>query len=551
MLKRLEIKNYALINHLVLTPSKRLNVITGETGAGKSIMLGALGLLLGNRAETRALSDINKKCVVEAVFDIQDNQLKPFFEINALDYEDDCTIRREITPSGKSRAFINDTPATLDLLKQLGQNLVDIHSQRDNTLIGGKAFQLTMVDAYARNDDTKKRYNEVFKDYKKAEKEYNALKASASKLKEEHEFNLFLYEELEKASLQDNEQEELEQKLEILENAEDIKTRISNALASLSDNDYSVLSQLSAVNQNIKGTREYSSTYQEIAGRIESAEIELKDISQTLYELNDQVEFDPSVIEETKERLSLIYQLQQKHKLSTISELNNLKSDLKQKVERFQNLDETLNELKSKYDQLLSELETQGKHLTNTRIRVFEDISIELESSIKLLGMPQGTIALKHEKQDADETGLDSIRLLFSANKGVDPKELIEVASGGEFSRLMFAIKAMLADKTSLPTLIFDEIDTGVSGEIAIKMASMMQEIALNHQIISISHLPQIAARGTHHYFVYKDHNDEKTVSKLKLLNQEERKEQIARMIGGDNPSQSAIKSAEELLKIN
>jgi len=551
MLKRLEIKNYALINQLVLTPSKRLNVITGETGAGKSIMLGALGLLLGNRAETRALSDINKKCVVEAVFDIRDNQLNPFFEINALDYEDDCTIRREITPSGKSRAFINDTPATLDLLKQLGQNLVDIHSQRDNTLIGGKAFQLTMVDAYARNDAIKKRYNEVFKDYKKAEKEYNALKASASKLKEEHAFNLFLYEELEKASLQDNEQEELEQKLEILENAEDIKTRISNAIASLSDNEFSVLSQLSVVNQNIKGIQEYSSTYQEIAGRIESSEIELKDISQTLYALNDQVEFDPSAIEETKERLSLIYQLQQKHKLSTISELNNLKSDLKQKVERFQNLDETLNELKSKYDQLLSELEMQGKHLTNSRIRVFEDISIALESSIKLLGMPQGTIALKHEKQDADETGLDSIKLLFSANKGVDPKELIEVASGGEFSRLMFAIKAMLADKTSLPTLIFDEIDTGVSGEIAIKMASMMQEIALNHQIISISHLPQIAARGTHHYFVYKDHNDEKTVSKLKLLNQEERKEQIARMIGGDNPSPSAIKSAEELLKIN
>lgn len=550
MLQNLFIKNYALIRELDIAPHKQLNTITGETGAGKSIMLGAVGLLIGKRADTKVLYDEEKKCVVEGVFNLKEYNLTPFFEREELDYETECLIRREISASGKSRAFINDTPVTLDVLKELGSHLMDIHSQHETLLLGNQNFQLQIIDAYANAFKELEAYQTTFKAYTKKKKELDNIRSKANQLQEEADYNQFLFDELAKAELQPEEQEELEESLKTLENGEEIKTKLNESLEVLDRSEFSVLSGLhQAVSafQTIKGFRkDFDALYE----RLNSAAIELQDIQQEIDQIENTFEHDPEALQKTQDRLSLIFQLQQKHKVDSISELLEIQQNLESSLMDTQNADEYIERLSKELGELEKSLSDKAKALQNKRKSIFKPLEAELLKHLAGLGMENSTVVVEHKDQEPDIHGIDNINILFSANKGVAPKPLKNVASGGEFSRLMFAIKYIMADKIALPTIVFDEIDTGISGEIALKMVSMMREMSQKHQVITISHLPQIAAKGNHHYFVYKDNSAEKSVSKIKLLAETERQVEIAKMIGGDNPSDSAIESAKELLAV-
>ncbi|WP_143962291.1 DNA repair protein RecN [Litoribacter populi] len=548
MLTNLSISNYALIESLEMTPDPRLNMITGETGAGKSIMLGAVGLLLGNRADVKSLFDEERKCVIEGQFYIEEYGLKDFFESSDLDYERQCIIRREIAPSGKSRAFINDTPVKLEALKTLGKALMDVHSQHDTLLLGANEYQLSLVDAFAQNQEIKTQYNQAFKSFQKAKKSYESISSQAFELKKEAEFNKFLLEELSALQLKENEQQELEEEQEILDNAEDIKSKIHESLQVFNGEELGLQILISQVQQQFNQLSKYGHRFAELKERFQSVAIEAIDIAATLEDEDGKIEVDFEKLEAIRERLSKIYHLQQKHGVESVEALMAIESNLADKVLKVENLDDELEKLKADLQKAKEQLLTQGEKLSKSRETVFQPFAVQVTGLLAGLGMENAKIEVNQKNIEPSNSGMNEVEILFSANKGVKPQPIRQVASGGEFSRLMFAIKYIMADKMALPTLIFDEIDTGISGEVALQMVKIMQDIAQKHQVICISHLPQVAAKGEKHYFVYKDNSTNRTISKIRLLENEERIQEIAKMIAGSNPSATAFENAKELL---
>ncbi len=549
MLSHLLIKNYALIDELELTPDRELNIITGETGAGKSIMLGAIGLLLGNRADTRVLYNPEQKCIIEGTFGVSGYLIEQLFDDEELDYSPTCLVRREISVSGKSRAFVNDTPVNLETLRRVTSQLMDIHSQHDSVLLGSNEYQLQIVDTYAQNDNLLRAYHTDYQTYRTKKALYDQLKSEATSMRKEFDYNNFLYEELVKAQLQPAEQESLEQELTILENAEEIKERLQLAYEYLGHTEQSVIDFLKGAVSNLAYISKLSDQYEQLQQRAQSSLIELRDLADEISAEQDRVEVDDTRAESFRERLNLIYQLQTKHQVKDVAGLIALRHELGQKISKVLNLDDALADAKAQTETARVQMQASAEVLSESRQAVLSSIESEIGGLLHDLGMPNASLKILDEKTKPTPTGVDTISFLFSANKGIKPQQLKTVASGGEFSRLMMAIKYILASKRSLPTIIFDEIDTGVSGEIAIKMGNMMRDMAHNHQIIAITHLHQIAGQGTAHYFVYKDHSADKTVSRIKKLTLEERINEIAQMIGGKNPSASALKNAREILK--
>lgn len=565
MLIDLKIKNYALIEKLEMRPSPVLNIITGETGAGKSIMLGAIGLLLGNRADSKLLFNQNEKCVIEGVFDISSYNLQELFTKEDLDFDNHCILRREISPSGKSRAFVNDTPVTLDVIRKIGENLMDVHSQHDTLQLGDTSYQLNILDIYAGNTASMgnttfdiyagnlsylRKYNESYRQFKKLESDYKKLTDQLAQAQKEHDYHAFLLNELAEASLQANEQEELEEELKQLENAEDIKLKLTQAVQSLTESEFNITSSLKDTAHLIGQLAQFSSKYEELRTRTESCMIELNDIAGELEDAERNTEANPERTEEVQERLNLIYTLQRKHQVLTIAELLGIQRELEEKVGSVLNLDNAIASTEKAMKQAEKEVHEKAAILSERRRASFDTFEQELYVLVADLGMPNARIVIQHNEVAPTATGTDDINILFSANKGAQPQTLIKAASGGEFSRLMLSIKYMLADKTALPTIVFDEIDTGISGEVAVKVGKMMQQMAQKHQIIAISHLPQIAAQGNSHYFVYKEDTEERTISRVRKLNEEERVNEIAHMIAGANPSANAYQSAKELLSL-
>ncbi len=551
MLSHLLIKNYALIDQLEMTPDRALNIITGETGAGKSIMLGAIGLLLGNRADTRVLYDPSVKCIIEGAFDVSGYVIETIFEEEELDFSPTCIVRREISPAGKSRAFVNDTPVNLEIMRRVTSQLMDIHSQHDSVLLGSNEYQLQIVDTYAQDDDRLRVYRADYQTYRERQTIYDHLMNEAGAMRREFDYNNFLYQELAKANLQADEQEALEQELNVLENAGEIKERLLLASEYLDNPEQSVVALLKGAVGCLNQVTKVADQYRSLQERAQSALIELRDLADEIATEQEGVEMDDTRTEVVRERLNLIYQLQTKHQVKDVAALIALRNELEQKVSKVLNLDEDIEKAKAKADAAQKKMNVSAEALSKARVAVLKPIEKEIKGLLNDLGMPNASLVIEAERGRPTPTGIDTVTFLFSANKGVKPQQLKNVASGGEFSRLMMAIKYILASKRSLPTIIFDEIDTGVSGEIAIKMGQMMRDMAQAHQLISITHLPQIAAQGMAHYFVYKDHSAAKTVSRVRKLTFEERVQEIAQMIGGKSPSPNAVSSAREILEQN
>lgn len=550
MILKLFIQNYALIKDLQLDPSPNFNTITGETGAGKSIMLGALGLLLGNRADTRVLYAEEEKCVIEGLFDVSGLHISELFEAYDLDFQNETIIRREISANGKSRAFINDTPVTLDVMQAFGNRLVDIHSQRDTYLLGSPTYQLNIIDGFAKNDEILETYRQKYKEYKIKDEQYQHIHSLSTELNKEADYNHFLLEELNNLSLRAGEQAELEEELQIIEHAEEIKGRLFESVEILDQSEYAVLGGLKQILKNIISITRYSEHFEELRTRLEACLLELTDISSELNKEGQKVDFDKGRQEEISARLSQIFHLTQKHQVSSEEELITIQEALNEKVQRVQNLDQEVEDALLASENALKELTDAGKKLTASRLAVMADFKTSLEQLLRDLAMPNAAIQIDRNEAAPTATGMDKISILFSANAGVAPDDLKKIASGGEFSRLMFAVKYLLAGKTALPTIIFDEIDSGISGEVAIKMVKMMREMALRHQVVAITHLPQIAACGDTHYFVYKENLNNRSVSKIRKLEKSEREIEIAKMIGGEHPTEISIQSARELLRM-
>jgi DNA repair protein RecN (Recombination protein N) len=550
MLKHLHIRNYALIEQLEIDPSGGLNIITGETGAGKSILLGAIGLLLGNRADTNVLFDDGSKCIIEGTFDIRAYDLQGIFASEELDYEEETIIRREISPAGKSRAFINDTPVTLDVLRQLGDRLMDIHSQHDTLLLGKSTFQLDLLDAVASILDERKSYRQLYSKLKFKEKQLLSLKREKTELEKEADYRQFILEELTSASLEADELDLLEQEAEVMEHAEEIKNNLSAATYLLNEGDVPVSGALQEINSLLSSLSRYSEEYKGYYERFRSLMIELDDLSNELNRSAEGVDFDPERTILVQQRISLLYQLQKKHHVQTIRELIELRDSLDKEAVHFHELDEEIKQVEEETRQLLKEASKLAADLSAKRKKFIPALEKEMITLLQKVGIPEASFKVTIDTVELNPQGQDQVSLLFSANKGIQPQSLAKVASGGEFSRLMFCIKHILAEKISLPTIIFDEIDTGISGEIALKMGDMMKFMATKHQIIAISHLPQMAARAGKHYFVYKDNSKHVSVSRIKVLSDMERVEEIAKMIGGDRPSENARESARELIGI-
>ncbi len=549
MLVHLLIRNFALIDHLEIEPDGQLNIITGETGAGKSILLGAIGLLMGNRADTKSLYHEGEKCVIEGTFQLNDNHLRTVFEAEELDYESHCLIRREILPTGKSRAFINDTPVTLETLRTISGQLMDIHSQHDSIQLGSNEYQLSIVDTFAQSQDLLFVYQEKFRLFQRLKTAYERMEAEAAQNQKEFDYNSFLLQELQSAQIKHQEQEELEQELAILENAEEVKVKLLNSLQLIEQGgDNSILSLLTEVKSSLQGISSYSQTYRDYIARVDSCLIELKDIARDMAYEEEKIELDDERIKSIQERLDLFFRLQQKHGVSDNAALLDIQAQLEEKVSKVLNLSDNLAGAHARLTLAEQDARTAAHELSEVRVKVLAQIEKLLTFYLGDLGMPNAQVEIGHQHKELSLDGMDTVQLLFTANKGMKPRQLREVASGGEFSRLMLVIKYILADKRSLPTILFDEIDTGISGEVAIKVGNMMKEMSKNIQVIAISHLHQIAGKGTAHFFVFKDHSAERTISRIKQLSQEERVLEIAKMIGGDHPSESALRSAREML---
>ncbi|HET6226341.1 MAG TPA: DNA repair protein RecN [Bacteroidia bacterium] len=550
MLQHLSVQNYALIDQLEIDFSSGLTIITGETGAGKSILLGALGLIAGNRADAQSLQDKTKKCIIEATFDIKEYKLNAFFDAQELDYEVTTTIRREINPEGKSRAFINDTPVTLSQLKELTERLIDIHSQHQTLTLNGNEFQLSVVDAFSDHNDLLKQYGQDFKQFKLIEKKLQDLIEREIQAKKDLDYFQFQFNELEEASLQAGKQAEWEQELEALNNAEDIKQNLSKAAFGLNGGEQNLLSSLNEIKALLSPFAKFKTELHDLSTRVSSAYIELKDISNELEAIEGDIVYDPKRIEEITARLDIIYRLQQKHQVKTIEELITIKEEINAKLFDFSSLESEIEKVKKELQQYTDALTAASKKITADRKKAIPKIERELATLLSSLSMPNAQLKIEQTELSAFTlTGLDKVSFLFSANKGSDFRELNKVASGGELSRLMLSIKSSLAKLTALPTIIFDEIDTGVSGDVADKIGLIMNQMAASIQVITITHLPQIASKGGSHLFVYKADKGNKTYSSIKRLTAEERVQEVAKMLSTGNPTAAAINNAKELLK--
>jgi len=549
MLTSLSIKNYALIDSLNVDFNDGFSIITGETGAGKSILLGGLSLILGKRADLSSLKDATQKCIIEAVFNISNYNLKPLFESEDFDFESQTIIRREILPSGKSRAFVNDSPVNLTSLQLLGERLVDIHSQHQTLQLTSNDFQFQVIDALAKNEDSLQNYRTLLKDYKNLKKEYKELLSFQTEAIKEHDYNSFLLNELLEANLVVGEVEVLEAEYETLNNIEGIKENLSEAYQLLSDEQLGVLSSLTSLKNIFQKLSGFSSQYEELFNRANSSLIDMNDLFSEIHVLQDNLEVNPNRLEVVDAKLKMIHVLMQKHVVSDVSELITIKNQLEEKVAVTENLDETIQKKQSEIVSKETELNTISKGIHTNRSEVIPQLKKELETILLDLGMPNAQFNIDIVISDTFyANGKDELSFLFSANKGGSFNELKKAASGGELSRIMLAIKSVLAEYIQLPTIMFDEIDSGVSGEISNKMGDIMLQMSKNMQVFSITHLPQIAAKGLSHFKVYKEDVNEVTQTNLIELNHDERIIEIAQMLGGSEMSTSAIAHAKELL---
>ncbi|OMP29783.1 DNA repair protein RecN [Mangrovimonas sp. DI 80] len=549
MLTNLSIKNYALIDELNVTFNNGLSIITGETGAGKSILLGGLSLILGKRADLGSIKDESKKCVIEATFDITNYNLKALFKSEDLDYEPQTIIRREILPSGKSRAFINDTPVTLGNLQTLGVYLLDIHSQHQTLQLTDDSFQFQVIDALAKNQEVILEYGKKLKAYKGVQRELNDLNQQKIEATKELDYNLFLLEELEKANLIDGEMEALEEEYETLNNIEEISERLGSSHGLLSDETVGVIPSLTEIKNQLSRLSSYSKNYESLFERVNSTVIELDDVFVEIERLQDQLEADPERLGVVNTKLQLIHNLKQKHVAENVGELIAIRDDLKEKVNITQNLDDVISKKEQEQKVIEKDLNELALKIHNSRNTAIPELQKQLEKLLSVLGMPNARfqIGLELSKQFYNN-GKDDLEFLFSANKGGQFNELKKAASGGELSRIMLAIKSILSKYQQLPTIMFDEIDTGVSGEISDKMGVLMQEMSKTMQVFTITHLPQVAAKGDAHYKVFKTDIDEVTQTQLKRLSHDERIVEIAQMLGGIDVSNSALEHAKQLL---
>lgn len=552
MLRSLYIQNYALIEKLDISFGAGFSVITGETGAGKSIILGAIGLLLGQRAEVKAIRQGASKCVIEARFDISAYGMEPFFEDNELEYEEECILRREVYASGKSRAFINDTPASLVQMKELGEQLIDVHSQHQNLLLNKEGFQLNVLDILSHNDEQLSTYQSLYREWKQAQQELADLIARAEQNKADEDYIRFQLEQLEEANLSAGEQEELEQETDMLSHAEEIKAGLFRVGQLLTSDEGGLLAGLKESLNTMLGLQKVYSPATELAERLESTYIELKDVSQEVSSQEEDVEFNPDRLEEVNDRLNLIYTLQQKHRATTVEELLTLAEEYAAKLAAITSYDERIGELTTLCDTLYNKVRKQAAVLTKARTGAAREVEKQMASRLVPLGMPNVRFQVEMGiRKEPGVHGEDTVNFLFSANKNGSLQNISSVASGGEIARVMLSIKAMIAGAVKLPTIVFDEIDTGVSGEIADRMADIMQEMGeQDRQVISITHLPQIAARGCAHYKVYKQDNETETNSHIRRLADEERVEEIAHMLSGAILTEAALNNAKALLGI-
>lgn len=550
MLTTLHIENYALIERLDITFEGGFSVITGETGAGKSILLGAIGLLLGQRADVKAIRRGATKCIIEAHFEVGAYGMKPFFEANELEYDEECILRRELYASGKSRAFINDSPAPLTLMKELGEQLVDIHSQHQNLLLDKEGFQLNVLDLIGHNEAQLATYNSLYQTWRASKKELEELISTLERERDEEEYLRFQWEQLNEAQLTEGEQEELEQEADVLSHAEEIKAGLYRASNLLNGDEAGVLSQLKEVMHSLSGLMSVYQPAEELTQRLESSYIELKDIAQEAASQEEQVEYNPQRMEEVNERLNLIYTLEKKHRVESVEELLLLQQRFEAKLAILNDGDDRIESLKQQVEEQLQQVVAQANRLSQVRQEAARGIEKEIVERLALLGMPNVRFQVEiGQRKEPGSHGMDTVNFLFSANKNGHLQSISNVASGGETARVMLSLKAMIAGAVKLPTIIFDEIDTGVSGEIADRMADIMQEMGEhNRQVISITHLPQIAARGANHYKVYKEDNDLETNSHIRHLTREERIEELAHMLSGATLTQAALDNAKALL---
>lgn len=553
MLKQLYIRNFTLIDTLDIHFNPGFSVITGETGAGKSIILGAINLLLGQRADVKSIKSNSSKCVIEAHFDISRYNMQDFFTENNIDFDDtDCILRRELNSSGKTRSFINDTPVALNLMRTLGQQLIDIHSQHQNLLLNEEDFQLNVVDIIAKDRELLIKYKEHFNAYKDAKKAVDRLCKEIEENKKNEDYIRFQLKELTEAELKDGMQEEFERESEKLSHVEEIKTALYSAGTSLNsyESDNNVLDKVKEASRSIIGITSIYPEISSISDRLESCFIELKDISDEINSEADNIEFDPSRLEQINSQLDKLYSLEQKYHVSNIADLINIQNNLEKQISNIDNSDEELDKLKSEEARLLKECEAIASKLTEIRTKASKVIEQEMRNRLIPLGIPNVRFSIKIENKNISEDGHDRISFLFSANTSTPVQPVAQVASGGEIARVMLSLKAMISGAVKLPTIIFDEIDTGVSGKIAEKMGDIMQEMGkANRQVISITHLPQIAAKGTTHYKVFKEETEHGTSSRMLILSKDERTKEIAQMLSGSEISDAAINNAKELLK--
>lgn len=549
MLQQLNIKNYALIEDLSVDFTDGFSVITGETGAGKSILLGALGFVLGDRADTGVLFNKEMKCVVEAHFQLNGNNLQPLFDSNDLDFDKECIFRRELSPQKKSRAFINDTPVSLQVMKEIGSQLVDIHSQHDSLLLTDADFQLHLLDEIAQSQNLLVDYQTNYGVYNSLKRRLNELRETASKNIAENDYLKFQLDELQKAQLREGEYAEIEQSLNVMENAEEIRSLLFSANGLLENSETAILPQLNELLSAMHRLKQLMPSSEELLQRIESTQLELKDIAYDLERIGDGAQFDEEKLQELQERFDLLSRLMMKHHVKEFEALIALRDELETKVNAFENIDQEIAQTESalkKQETLLRELASKLHALRMKAAKTFGDQVTDLA---RQLAMPHAMFQINVESmKDFSPTGLDQVRFMFSANKGIEVAELSKVASGGELSRLMLSIKSVVSQHNYIPTLIFDEIDTGVSGEVAAKIGGIMQGMGTSLQLISITHLPQVASKAAHHFFIYKDNEGARTQSHIKVLSTKERITEIAKMLSNDKVTPEALKAAEVLL---
>ena len=549
MLQSLYIKNYALIDKLSIEFYSGFNIITGETGAGKSIILGALGLILGQRADLSVLRDKKRKCTVEGSFLVKDYQLEPFFDENELDYDEQTILRREITPAGKSRAFINDTPVNLKTIRDLALRLIDIHSQHQNLELGNRLFQLRLIDLVAGNHQVLSDYQQQFQEYTSTKKKYAKLIGEADQAKADLDYFQFQFNQLYEAKLKSGEMEELESEQNQLEHAEDIKMTFGQLAEELEGDELGLLRRLKEQIARLYKMASYFAEAEEIHKRLESCYLELKDISDESMGIADRVDHDPERIQLVSERLDLIYSLQQKFKVDTVDELLAVQKDLEEKIDQVASFDEEIARLEKLLKEQEKQLDEFATELTKSRKKVAVPFQKSVVDILQKLGMSNAVFQVDFEWTELPALmGKDEVRFLFSANKNSEPQEISKIASGGEMSRLMLALKSLITDSRSLPTIVFDEIDSGISGEIAVKMGTILKSVSTKMQVINITHLPQIAAKGDHHFQVYKFDTDEETFTSIRKLDADERIDELAQMLSGDRTSETARGTARELL---